>query len=113
MKKSIENIVKHSEVSEKAIERYLIDKVRMMGGLCLKYSNAGMTGYPDRVCLMPGGVTLWVELKSKGKKPTKLQQIRHSELEKIGHRVWVISGKQEVDSLIESTNKETAKTKTI
>ena len=65
MEKKIEKIVKHAEVSEKAIERYLSDSVKELGGICLKYSNPGMAGYPDRICLLPGGVTIWVELKSK------------------------------------------------
>lgn len=113
MKKNVENIVRHSEVSEKAIEAYLNKRAKENGLLCLKYANANVTGYPDRLVCIPGGFVVWVELKSKGKKPTKLQQIRHSELEKIGHLVCVISNKHEVDCLIDSINEEIAKTKTI
>ena len=36
MKKSIENIVRHSEVSEKAIEAYLNKRCKENGLLCLK-----------------------------------------------------------------------------
>ena len=49
MKKNIANIVNHADVSEKMIECYLCDSVKQMGGVCLKYSNAGMVGYPDRM----------------------------------------------------------------
>lgn len=100
MKKSIENIVRHSEVSEKAIEAYLNKRCKENGLLCLKYSNANVTGYPDRLVCCINGKVIWVELKSKGKKPTKLQEIRHMELKKMGHEVWVISSKPEVDELI-------------
>ena len=100
MKKNVENIVRHSEVSEKAIEAYLNKRAKESGLLCLKYANANVTGYPDRLVCIPGGVVVWVELKSKGRKPTKLQQIRHAELEKIGHRVYVVSSKEQVDTLI-------------
>ena len=100
MKKSIENIVRHSEVSEKAIEAYLNKRCKENGLLCLKYSNANVTGYPDRLVCCINGKVIWVELKSKGKKPTKLQEIRHQELKKMGHDVWVISSKPEVDELI-------------
>ena len=100
MKKQVENIVRHSEVSEKAIEAYLVKRCKESGLLCLKYSNANTTGYPDRlVCFSFGGV-VWVELKSKGRKPTKLQEIRHQELRDLDHKVWVISSKPEVDELI-------------
>ena len=100
MKKSIENIVKHSEVSEKAIERYLSDCVREAGGVCLKYSNPNMAGYPDRVAIMPNGVTVWVELKSQGKKPSKLQVIRIESMKQLGHKVYVIDSKQGVDLMM-------------
>lgn len=100
MKKSIENIVRHSEVSEKAIEAYLNKRAKENGLLCLKYANANVTGYPDRLVCIPGGFVVWVELKSKGKKPTKLQQIRHSELVSLGHEVHTIDSKSKVDELI-------------
>lgn len=106
MKKNVENIVRHSEVSEKAIEAYLNKRAKESGLLCLKYSNSNVTGYPDRLVCIPGGVVVWVELKSKGKKPTKLQQIRHDELRGIRHCVWVISNKEQVDNLINSIRNE-------
>ncbi len=100
MKKKVENIVRHSEVSEKAIEAYLVRRCKESGLLCLKYSNANTTGYPDRLVCLSHCNVVWVELKSKGKKPTKLQEIRHQELRDLDHKVWVISSKPEVDELI-------------
>lgn len=102
MKRNVENIVRHSEVSEKAIEAYLNKRAKESGLLCLKYSNSNVTGYPDRLVCIPGGVVIWVELKSKGKKPTKLQQIRHDELRGIGHLVKVIDNKADIDELIKT-----------
>lgn len=103
MKKSIANIVNHAEVSEKAIERYLVDRVKELGGVCLKYSNPNMVGYPDRVVLLPGGVTYWVELKSKGRKPSAVQLIRFASMEKIGHRVYVCDSKTSIDEMLNNT----------
>lgn len=100
MRKKIEKIVRHSEVSEKAVERYLSDSVKLSGGICLKYSNAGMVGYPDRICMMPGGVTFWVELKSKGEKPTAIQKIRISQMQAIGHTVYVCDSKERIDEIL-------------
>lgn len=96
----IENITRHAEVSEKAIEKYLVWEVRRQGGICLKYSNPNVTGYPDRLICLPRGKMAWVELKSKGRKPTKIQLIRHEELKKLGFGVYVIDSKQGVDELI-------------
>ena len=103
--KSIENITRHDEVSEKSIERYLVSRVKEAGGVCLKYANANMTGYPDRVILLPHGKTAWVELKSAGKKPTKLQAIRIQAMRDLGREVHVIDNREMVDKLIKTTQR--------
>lgn len=101
MKRSIEKIVKHAEVSEKAIEQYLIGGVKKLGGICLKYNNPGMVGFPDRVCLLPGGVTLWVELKSKGQQLSTMQRIRITQMMRLGHTVNVCKSKEDIDQILE------------
>ena len=95
----VQNIVKHAEVSEKAIERYLCQQVKSLGGVCLKYSNPGTVGYPDRVALMPGGSCLWFELKSKGRTVSKVQAIRIKQLESIGHAVYVCDSKESINNV--------------
>lgn len=104
-KQSIKNITDHAEVSEKAIEKYLVQRAKEIGLPCLKYSNPNMVGYPDRIIVLPSGMVVWVELKSKGKKPTKAQQIRIASLEALGHIVKVIDNKAEIDNLINSIRK--------
>ena len=101
MKKNIANIVKHADVSEKMIERYLCDSIKQMGGVCLKYSNAGMVGYPDRICLLSGGVVFWVELKSKDGRLNEVQKIRIRQLRSMGHTVNVCRSKEDVDKVLE------------
>lgn len=98
--KKIENIMRHAEVSEKVIEQYLVEQTRLHGWPCLKYSNPNMTGYPDRLLVLPGGSVVWVELKSKGRKPAKIQQMRIQGLEDLGHDVFVIDNKADIDKLI-------------
>lgn len=99
-KRSIENITHHADVSEKAIERYLVEQAKQNGLPCLKYSNPNMVGYPDRLLVLRGGSVIWVELKSKERKPTKIQQMRMSELTGMGHLVKVIDNKADIDKLI-------------
>lgn len=98
--RKIDNITKHAEVSEKAIERYLVARAEMNGLPCLKYSNPNSVGYPDRLIVLPLGAVVWVELKSKGRKPTKIQNLRISRLRAMGHTVEVIDNKADVDRLI-------------
>ena len=105
MSKKIDNIVRHAEVSEKAIERYIYKRMKEIGLLCIKYSNANETGYPDRLIVLPASQCMWIELKSKGRKPSKVQQIRIAELENRSHVVWVIDNKPLVDELTEALTK--------
>ena len=89
-----------TKTSEKYIERYLVRTVTELGGICLKYSNMNMTGFPDRICLLPNGRTLWVELKAAECKPSKLQVIRFSQMQAIGHPVYVCDSTEKIDELL-------------
>lgn len=46
------------------------------------------TGWPDVLILGPGGFTLWMECKRRGKQPTPMQIERKKILEAYGH-MWV------------------------
>lgn len=93
-------LTRNSSESEKEIERYLVRRVRLTGGLCLKYSNAVTTGFPDRLVLYNGLPEIWVEVKSKGKRPTQLQLLRIYRLRYHGREVHVVDSPKQVDELI-------------
>ena len=76
--------------SEKLIERKLVDAVKAKGGICVKFYSAYQRGVPDRIVLMPQGRVYFVELKSTGKKPTKLQELFIGKLRSLGFIVEVI-----------------------
>ena len=76
--------------SEKDIERLLVKKVKANGGLCIKLISDYVNGLPDRMCLLPGGKIVFVELKSTGQKPRKIQEYMHSVLRGLDFRVEVI-----------------------
>lgn len=101
MNRSIKDIVHHAEVSEKAIEAYLVRQAKEQGLLCLKYSSANTTGYPDRLLLLPDRRVVWIEIKTKGKHPNKLQLLRHDELRRYGHTVYVADSREQVEEIIE------------
>lgn len=82
--------------SEKYLERELTKSVRAVGGMCIKIHNPYHRGLPDRLVILPDGGTCWVELKSKGKKPTKLQEVAHAELRKRQQIVFVIDSYDEL-----------------
>ena len=98
-------LTSHAETSEKAIERHLCLCVKTAGGLALKYSNAQQTGYPDRLLLFPGGLTAWVEIKSAGKQPTRLQSLKIAELRDLGFPVWVCDSRQKAEDIVSTLRK--------
>ena len=102
MRKSVDSLLHHSEWSEKEIEKYLRRKAKELNLICLKYSNPLESGYPDRLICLPNMRVIWVELKSKGKKPSKIQQLRFTSLKSLGHQVFIIDNKQDIDKLIQS-----------
>lgn len=85
---------------EKEIENYLREQVRKIGGKAYKFVSPGNDGVPDRLVCLPGGRTVFVELKAPGKKPTPLQCRRHKELENLGQLVFIIDSKEQVDELL-------------
>ena len=87
-------------MSEKDIEKYLVKRVKEIGGKAYKWVSPGNSGVPDRLVFYRG-VVASVELKAPGKKPTPLQIAKHKELEKLGHTVLVIDSKEQVDYFIQ------------
>ena len=49
---------------ENEIEKALVDKVKLHGGLCLKFTSPSMTGIPDRIILIPKGRIGFVKTKN-------------------------------------------------
>jgi len=92
--------------SEKDTEKYLVEQVEAMGGLCRKFTSVGVRGVPDRVCLFPKGLTVWVELKSEGDRANSTQLREHERLKARSHIIWVIDTKRRVNKLIKGINNE-------
>jgi len=61
-----------------------------MGGLCLKLLPFQFKGLPDRICLLPGGIIFFVELKSPGEDLTKMQQFVIGKIKTLGFNVYII-----------------------
>lgn len=60
--------------SEKTIEKFCQTEAKRTGGLAIKWNAPAVNGVPDRIIFYPNGKIGFLELKSYGKKPTKLQQ---------------------------------------
>lgn len=96
-----ERIYRQSETSEKALERRLVEGVRCMGFVAVKMCDPMQGGLPDRLIVVSGGRTVWVELKSSGKRPTTLQESRIRQLRNFGHMVYVCDSIVDVDAVLD------------
>lgn len=88
--------------SEKVIERMLVASVKANGGLCIKLLCDQFIGLPDRLCLFPNHKIAFVELKTTGQKPRKIQTVVHNKLRALGFRVEVIDTIEGVKEFINS-----------
>ena len=78
-------------VLEKEIEQKLKKMVERHSGLCLKWVCPGWLGVPDRLCLFPGGIVVFVELKRpKGGKREEMQKWWARKLAELGFlHLWI------------------------
>ena len=88
-------------VLEKEIEHALVEGVRALGGLCLKWVCPGWAGVPDRIILLPGRRIGFAEIKTTGEKPRALQMRRKRQLEKLGFRVFVLDSPNQIERIID------------
>lgn len=86
---------------EKNIERKLVEAVKSLGGICPKWGSPGLDGVPDRIILLPGGRMAFAELKAPGKKVRPLQAARHKTLRRLGYKVYVIDGAEQIAPILE------------
>ena len=75
---------------ESELENKLVSHITKLGGIAYKFSSPNRRSVPDRLCVMPNGRAFFVELKTKDKAPTPLQQHEHCLLRALGHTVLVI-----------------------
>ena len=87
--------------SEKQIEQSLVKAVKNMGGIAPKFVSPGFDGMPDRIVLLPGGHIGFVEVKAMGCKPRPLQFARHGLLRRLGFKVYVIDGEEQIGGVLD------------
>lgn len=82
--------MKKDETSEKVFERTLSKYVDDQGGMAVKLLSQFIKGLPDRMFLLKSGIVVFVEFKSTGKKPTKIQEYIHKRIQALGFPVLVV-----------------------
>lgn len=85
---------------EKVVERKLVEKVKAMGGLALKFVSPGFNGVPDRIILLKNGRIAFAEIKAPGEKMRPLQVRRKTQLEGLGFSVYCVDGIEQIDGIL-------------
>ena len=87
---------------EKAIEKKLVQEVKKIGGLALKFVSSGFNGVPDRLILLAKAKIAFVEVKAPGEQPRKLQLRRHKQLRSLGFQVYVLDNEEQIGGIIDA-----------
>ena len=85
---------------ESDIEKYLVKRVKDVGGQIRKAQWVSHVGAPDRRVMLPNRMPIWIELKAPGKKPEPHQVREHNRMRKLGELVEIIDSYEAVDNLI-------------
>jgi hypothetical protein len=80
---------------ESHLDAFLTRRVRLLGGVTFKLAPI-VSGTPDRLVLLPGGGSYFVELKQQGGKPSPVQRVMHDRLNRLGSPVWVLDSREGV-----------------
>lgn len=86
--------------NERDIEKYLVKEVRRKHGKAFKFVSPASAGVPDRIIILPVGVTCFVELKRPGCNPRPIQRFILLYLYHLGHRVAVVDNKDTAKALV-------------
>ena len=86
---------------ESTLERYLVRRVESIGGKAPKWTSPGNRGVPDRLVILPNGITIYAEMKAPGEKLSPLQARWARILKSMGHRIYKLDSKEDIDRFIE------------
>lgn len=88
-------------MTEKQIEQYFIEKARYYDGEAFKLVIQGGKFFPDRTLFIFNKI-FFVEFKTISGVISQGQRIKFKYLEKLGHPVYIIKSREQVDEFFKS-----------
>ena len=86
--------------SEKKLEKKLANDVKKLGGWSVKLLSTYVKGLPDRLLLFNRGRLAFAEVKTTGKKATKIQSLIHKKLTDLGFTVVVLDSSEAINQFL-------------
>ena len=93
---------------EKFIERKLVQEVKTLGGIALKFISPGFDGMPDRIVLLPRSKIAFVEVKAPRCKSRPLQISRHVLLQRLGFQVCILDSTEHISKILKEIGGNTS-----
>lgn len=88
-----------TDKSEKYFERKLIERIKAKSGLCIKLLSNHFLGLPDRLCLLPGGIIFFCEIKTTGFVRSPRQALVHRKLIQLGFKSYLVDSMEIINEL--------------
>ena len=82
---------------EKQIERYLVDRVKAIGGVAYKFTSPAHRGVADRIVCLPDGQTWFVEVKTEGGRLSPLQKVFMSDMHRMKQNYACLWNKDQIN----------------
>ena len=86
---------------EKRIERYLVDRVKLLGGRAYKFTSPAHRGVADRIVCLPNGQTWFVEVKTEGGRLSALQKVFMSDMALMRQKYVCLGNKKQIDGWLD------------
>ena len=87
-------------MKEKIIEKYLVQRVKDLGGRAYKFTSPAHRGVADRVVCLPNGQTWFIELKAPDGRLSEMQKIFASDMALMNQKYACLWSKEQIDGRI-------------
>ena len=89
---------------ESTLEQAVKKHIRSLGGRCYKWVCPGENGVPDRICILPGGKIIFIELKRPGRKDgvSARRKKMFRVLKSLGCKAWRIDNLEDLKARLQN-----------
>lgn len=92
---------------ERIIEKKFVERCEHeLKATVLKFTPMGSNGWPDRIVMVPPGITAYGEAKATDGKLRKLQEIRQRDLRELGFICEMIKYDEDITRFIQMVKNE-------